>query len=80
MHKFKQDDIVLVFNQTMGGGLIYEGKAAIVKPLETDDQYEVRFVHEPNQTYERFVNFDNQYRLPLPLRQAYDEAKAKQAA
>ena len=38
-------------------GLMIEGKAAIRKPVDdVDEQYEVVFISEPTETYERFVD------------------------
>ena len=45
-HNFDLGDIVTVFNRTLGGKFIIEGRAQIVKVRESEDQYEVRFVDE----------------------------------
>ena len=56
MHTFQRDDVVTVFNQTMSGKVIIEGKARIVQPVEgVDEQYEVRFGDEEPKV-ERFVD------------------------
>lgn len=74
MFKPMKDDIVLVFNSTLGGQIIYEGKALVEKVLE-DGRCEVRFVQEPDATYERFVVQNNFARLHPIMKKAYEEAK-----
>lgn len=61
MHAFKRDDIVTVFQMSPSKGLFIEGKAAIVERVEdVDEQYKVRFVNEPGEVYERFVDRQGQ--------------------
>lgn len=43
MHTFQRDEVVVVFNQTLSGKFIIEGKATIVRPIEDfDEQYIVK--------------------------------------
>lgn len=68
-HSFKCGDVVSIFNCTMGGRFIIEGRATIVGIVEdVDEQYRVRF-HGTDKTtrdaplgdvYERFVDPDGQ--------------------
>lgn len=56
-HRFKADDIVTIFQMHPSKGLLIEGKAAIHRPVhDVDEQYEVRFISEPLEIYERFVD------------------------
>jgi hypothetical protein len=56
-HRFKPDDIVTIFQMHPSKGLLIEGKAAVHKIVpDVDEQYEVRFVNEPLEVYERFVD------------------------
>ena len=54
-HHFTKGDTVTVYNSVLGGKPIIEGKAEIAAPTEVGFQYKVRFQHEPNTTYVRFV-------------------------
>lgn len=56
-HRFKADDIVTIFQMSPTKGLFIEGKAVIdaIVP-DVDEQYVVRFVSEPLEKYERFVD------------------------
>jgi hypothetical protein len=58
MHTYDLGDIVIVFNQTMGGKFIIEGTAAIVDFVsDVDEQYYVRFRHTDDQrVVQRFVD------------------------
>jgi len=54
----KKDDIVIIRNQTINGRSIIEGQAGLVKFLDLSgdpERWEVEFLDEPNQTYERYV-------------------------
>lgn len=56
-HRFKADDIVTIFQMSPSKGLFIEGKAVIRKRVpDVDEQYEVTFINEPNEVYERFVD------------------------
>lgn len=62
MHAFKRNDIVTIFQMHPAYGLEIEGKAVIRKLVEgVDEQYEVTFINEPGETYERFVDRHGQY-------------------
>lgn len=61
MHIFKRDDIVTIFQMHPTYGLEIEDKAVIRKVVEdVDEQYEVTFINEPGETYERFVDRQGQ--------------------
>lgn len=56
-HKFKAGDVVTIFQMHPRKGLLIEGKAKIVRRVpDVDEQYEVRFLSEPGEVYERFVD------------------------
>lgn len=70
MHAFKRDDIVTVFQMHPTYGLEIEGKAVIRKVVaDVDEQYEVTFISEPGETYERFVDRQGQ---PNPAKYVKD--------
>lgn len=72
MHTFKRDDIVCVFQMSPSRGLLYEGKAVVRKIVpDIDEQYEVTFITEPDETYERFVDAE-------PMAQANPAAYVQQ--
>lgn len=52
-HRFNQGDRVAIFNSKMSGEPIYEGSATVVRRLEADNQYMVRF--EDGTVVERFA-------------------------
>ena len=59
MHTFQRDDVVTVFNQTMSGKFIIEGKATIVRPIDdVDEQYIVKMPSSDgyNEHLQRFVD------------------------
>lgn len=61
MHTFKTDDIVTVFQMSPSKGLFIEGKAVIRSQVDdVDEQYNVTFISEPLETYERFVDRQGQ--------------------
>ena len=55
-HAYSPGDVVTVHNTTLSGRAIVEGQATIVRRLDVENQYEVRFHSEPTETYDRFVN------------------------
>lgn len=74
LHEFAADEIVYVLNQTMSGQAIVEGKARIERRLDRDHLYEVRFIQEPDATYDRFIR-PNDQRLAHSLRASADRAR-----
>lgn len=44
MSKFKKGDVVTVYNQTVGGKPIIEGRATVIKPTGVEFQYRVKFL------------------------------------
>ena len=66
---FKKGDVVNIFQMSMSKGLLFEGRATVVKPLDASDEYHphymVRF-HGKNgkpalgEEYERFIDRDGQ--------------------
>lgn len=53
-HSFQNGAEVTVYNQTMSGQPIIEGRATVVKPTDVGDQYQVRFPGDRT-LYNRFV-------------------------
>jgi hypothetical protein len=45
-HNFDLGDIVTVYNQTYSGKFQVEGRAAITKIRQSEDQYEVQFLDD----------------------------------
>lgn len=87
MSTFKKGDRVTVYNQTMSGKPIIEGKATILGRGDVEDHYRVKFdnaeLGDPGRNCKRFV-FDGE---PQSEPQAYLakavaewEARAKSAA
>lgn len=61
VHTFDLGEKVAVFQMSPAKGLMFEGWATIVELIEdVDEQYEVRFENEPDETYERFVDREGQ--------------------
>lgn len=57
-HAFDRGDIVTVFNRTMSGRSMIEGRARVVKRLDEPHHYAVQFrvgAVFDRQTFERFV-------------------------
>jgi len=53
---FQKGDVVAVYNQTMSGRPLFEGRAEIIKPTGVKDQYLVRFMGVGSDgLYNRFV-------------------------
>jgi hypothetical protein len=48
-HFFDLGDIVTVFNRTLGGKFVIEGRAAIAKIEKSEDMYRVRFLDDQEQ-------------------------------
>jgi hypothetical protein len=44
-HTFAKGDTVTIFNCTVSGKFFIEGKAVVIRPLETYERYMVRFQH-----------------------------------
>lgn len=60
-HHFDRGDIVTIFQMSPSKGLFIEGKAAIVSRVaDVDEQYNVRFLNEVREVYERFVDRQGQ--------------------
>jgi hypothetical protein len=56
-HRFKKGEVVTVFQMSPSKGLFIEGKATIRRLVrDVDEQYEVAFLNEPGEIYERFVD------------------------
>ena len=44
MTEFKKGDTVVVYNQTLSGRPIIEGRAIVMRPTGIDNQYRVKFI------------------------------------
>jgi hypothetical protein len=49
LHNFDLGEIVTVFNRTLGGKFVIEGRASIVKIEKPEDMYRVRFLDDQKQ-------------------------------
>jgi hypothetical protein len=67
-HLFKKGTVVNIFQMSFNDGLLFEGKATVVKPVGngSDEHYMVRFKSDegkyngPTPTYERFIDREGQ--------------------
>jgi hypothetical protein len=67
-HLFKKGAVVNIFQMSFNDGLLFEGKATVVKPVGSgsDEHYMVRFhtdigkYNGPTPTYERFIDREGQ--------------------
>lgn len=65
MHTYKKGDIVTVFCMSWNREIIVEGKARILRTLNTDERYQVQFLDQKGkpvlgEKYERFVDPNGQ--------------------
>lgn len=59
-HTFQFGEIVTVFNGAPGGTFVIEGRAFIIKIRNSEDMYEVKFLHRKLGTYLRVVDPNGQ--------------------
>lgn len=67
-HLLKKGAVVNIFQMSFNDGLLFEGKATVVKPVGngSDEHYMVRFhadigkYNGPTPTYERFIDREGQ--------------------
>lgn len=70
MHSFKAGDEVTVFQMHPSKGLMIEGAATVHRLIEdVDEQYQVLFVNDPGEVYERFLDKDGQENPPKYVRE-----------
>lgn len=72
-HRFNKGDEVAIFNNIASGKPTLEGTATVIRRLDTDHYYEVRFSGEPDATYPRFAT-------ARPGNEADDELERLRAA
>lgn len=83
---WKKGDVVTIYQLTFGKGLMVEGKAIVVKPLDSSmEHYMVRFYRKKDgklerEAYERFIDREGQGCDPQTYITAFNKKIGVQAA